>query len=98
MSWWHRQGTNTGKITTSSAQLLGDKAEYLLNFKSPKIPKERLHLPGPDVVDRLYGVSDRNNRLLGNLQRIVGHGQVALLNAIQDVYLSQEVTVAWKMG
>jgi class I fructose-bisphosphate aldolase len=58
-------------------QLLGDKAEYLLNFKNPKIPAERLHLPGADVVDRLYAVSDRNNRVLSNLQRIVGHGRLA---------------------
>jgi len=61
---------------TSIAQLLGDKAESLLNFKNPKIAKERLHLPGPDVVDRLYAVSDRNNRVLGNLQRIVTHGRL----------------------
>jgi class I fructose-bisphosphate aldolase len=62
--------------TTSIAQLLGDKAESLLGFKNPMIPKERLHLPGPDVVDRLYAVSDRNNRVLGNLQRIVNHGRL----------------------
>ena len=61
---------------TSIASLLGDKAEFLLNFKNPKIAKERLHLPGPDVVDRLYGVSDRNNRVLSNLQRIVSHGRL----------------------
>jgi class I fructose-bisphosphate aldolase len=61
---------------TAIAQLLGDKAESLLNFKNPKIVKERLHLPGPDVVDRLYAVSDRNNRVLGNLQRIVNHGRL----------------------
>jgi class I fructose-bisphosphate aldolase len=59
------------------AQLLGDQAEYLLNFNTPKIAAERLHLPGPDVVDRLYAVSDRNNRVLSNLQRIVGHGRLA---------------------
>src|SRR6516165_8041465 len=58
-------------------QLLGDKAEFLLNFKNPKIPAARLHLPGPDMVDRLFAVSDRNNRVLGNLQRIVGHGRLA---------------------
>src|SRR5216684_5753340 len=57
-------------------QLLGDKAEYLLNFKNPKIATERLHLPGADVVDRLYAVSDRNNRVLSNLQRIVQHGRL----------------------
>lgn len=58
-------------------QLLGDKADYLLSFKNPKIPAERLHLPGPDVVDRLYAVSDRNNRVLTNVQRMVGHGRLA---------------------
>src|SRR5438309_998620 len=61
---------------TSIAQQLGDKAESLLNFKNPKIPRERLHVPGPDVVDRLFAVSDRNNRVLCNLQRIIGHGRL----------------------
>src|SRR3954468_13812461 len=61
---------------TSIAKLLGDKAEGLLNFKAPKISKTRLHLPGPDVVDRLFTVSDRNNRVLGNLQRLIRHGRL----------------------
>lgn len=61
---------------SSITQALGDKAEYLLNFKSPKISRDRLHLPGPDVVDRLYAVSDRNNRVLVNLQRMVNHGRL----------------------
>ncbi len=57
-------------------QYLGDKADYLLNFKDPKIPKERLHLPGPDFVDRIFAASDRNNRVLTNLQRILAHGRL----------------------
>src|SRR6202142_1318571 len=61
---------------THFEQLLGDKADFLFNFKNPKISKDRLHLPGPDVVDRLYAVSDRNNRVLCNLQRIVEHGRL----------------------
>src|SRR6266567_1606924 len=61
---------------TTIAQYLGDKAESLLNFKSPKISKEHLHLPGPDVVDRLFAGSDRNNRVLCNLQRIVKQGRL----------------------
>jgi len=61
---------------TSIAQLLGDKADFLLNFKSPKIPKERLHLPGADCVDRLYAPSDRNNCVLVNLERIISHGRL----------------------
>src|SRR5438270_3392189 len=60
----------------SIPQLLGDKAEYLLNFKNPKIGKDRLHLPGPDFVDRIFAVSDRNNRVLVNLQRLFGRGRL----------------------
>jgi class I fructose-bisphosphate aldolase len=62
---------------TSIAQLLGDKADFLLNYNTPKISKDRLHLPGPDVVDRFFGPSDRNNRVLVNLQRIFDHGRLA---------------------
>ena len=62
---------------SSIAQLLGDKADYLLNFQNPKISKDRLHKPGPDVVDRLFTVSDRNNRVLVNLQRIFNSGRLA---------------------
>src|SRR5437763_364597 len=61
----------------SIPQLLGDKADSLLNFKNPKIAKERLHLPGPDFVDRIFAPSDRNNRVLTNLQRMFGHGRLA---------------------
>src|SRR5450432_151311 len=57
-------------------KLLGDKAEYLLDFKNPKISKKRLHVPGPDFVDRIYSLSDRNNRVLVNLQRMFGHGRL----------------------
>src|SRR4029077_230088 len=61
---------------TSIAQMLGDKAESLLNFKNPKIPRERLHLPGPDFVDRIFTISDRNDRVLANLRRLFHHGRL----------------------
>ena len=57
-------------------ELLGDKAEYLLGFNTPKIVKERLHLPGPDWVDRMFINSDRNNRVLGNLAWMYQHGRL----------------------
>jgi len=65
-----------GTNMTPIAQLLGSNADPLLNFNNPKIPKHRLHMPGPDMVDRLFAVSDRNNRVLCNLQRIVNHGRL----------------------
>src|ERR1044071_3529101 len=60
----------------SIPQLLGEKADSLLNFKNPKIAKERLHLPGPDFVDRIFAPSDRRNRVLTNLQRMFGPGRL----------------------
>ena len=59
------------------AQYLGDKAAYFLDFSSPKIPKSRLNVPGPDFVDRIWGLSDRNPRVLANLQRMVSGGRLA---------------------
>src|SRR5438046_2225737 len=65
--------TIQGQIET----YLGAKADSLLGFKSPKIAKERLHLPGPDFVDRIYAATDRNLRVLTNLQRLFGHGRLS---------------------
>ena len=63
--------------TSSIEQLLGSKAESLLSFNSPKISKERLHLPGPDFIDRIYAITDRNIRVLGNLHKLFFHGRLS---------------------
>jgi len=63
--------------TSAIEQLLGAKAESLLGFKSPKISKERLHLPGPDFIDRVYAASDRNLRVLNNLHRLFFNGRLS---------------------
>lgn len=57
-------------------ELLGKEADDLLNYKA-KFPKEQLHLPGPDFVDRIFAHSDRNNRVLGNLQWLYMHGRLS---------------------
>jgi class I fructose-bisphosphate aldolase len=62
---------------SSTEQYLGDAAENLLGFSNPKIPRERLHIPGPDFVDRIFAGSNRNARVLANLQRLVNHGRLA---------------------
>lgn len=67
--------TTTARLSTIQ-QYLGSQAEYLLTFSSPKISRERLHLPGPDSVDRLYSMTDRNNQVLVNLERIFQHGRL----------------------
>ncbi len=63
-------------MTKNIQSLLGDKAESLLGFDSPKISKERLHLPGPDFLDRIFLQSDRNPRVLNNLSWLYNHGRL----------------------
>ncbi len=58
-------------------ELLGKNADNLLNFDSPKVPKEKLMLPSGDFVDKNYALSNRNNRVLGNLQWMFTHGRLA---------------------
>jgi class I fructose-bisphosphate aldolase len=78
-------------MTTDIQSLLGDKAESLLGFNSPKISKERLHVPGPDFLDRVFIQSDRNNRVLNNLGwmyntgRLAGTGYMSILPVDQGI-------------
>ncbi len=58
-------------------EYLADKAEYLLGYNTPKISKEMLNLPGSDFIDRVFTNSDRNNRVLGNMNWMYGHGRLA---------------------
>jgi fructose-bisphosphate aldolase, class I len=64
--------------TTSSIQTyLGAKADSLLGFSSPKISRDRLHLPGPDFLDRVWQSSDRNPRVLASLHRMFHTGRLS---------------------
>src|SRR6202171_5315529 len=63
--------------TSSIEQLLGNKAESLLGFSSPKISKERLDLPVPDLLYRIFSVSDRYISVLGNLHKLFFHGRLS---------------------
>src|SRR5678809_170924 len=53
---------------------LGEKAEYYLGFKSPKIPKEKIHVPSGDWVDRLFGTG-----------RLAGTGYLSILPVDQGI-------------
>lgn len=57
-------------------ELLGKEADSLLGHKCETVSKDLLHLPGPDFVDRIFAPSDRNQRVLANLQRIFDAGRL----------------------
>ena len=71
-------------------ELLGKDADSLLTYKA-KFPKEQLHLPGPDFVDRIFAQTDRNINVLKNLQwiyssgRLAGTGYVSILPVDQGI-------------
>lgn len=56
---------------------LGKEASYYLEHKSTGIPKEQLHLPGPDFVDRITQISDRSPQVMKSLQALYNHGRLA---------------------
>lgn len=58
-------------------QLLGDKAEYLLNHTSKTIDKSALHLPSPNHIDEIWINSNRNNTALRNFQSLLHFGRLA---------------------
>jgi fructose-bisphosphate aldolase, class I len=58
------------------SEILGDDAA-LLTHKCTTIPKEDLHLPGPDFVDRIWRDSDRSSQVLRNIQALYNHGKLS---------------------
>ncbi len=57
-------------------EMLGEEADYLLKHECRTIARELLSAPGGDFVDRVYSESDRNNRVLVNLERLFSHGRL----------------------
>lgn len=55
---------------------LGDQAEYLLDHSCTTIPRDQLHLPGPDFVHRVTSQTDRSPAVLRNLQSLYDHGRL----------------------
>ncbi len=60
----------------SSTSILGPEDQSLLTHTCTTIPKEQLHLPGPDFVDRIFTPTDRPINVLRNIQTIFDHGRL----------------------
>lgn len=72
-------------------EIIGKENEGLLTHKCTTIPKENLHLPGSDFVDRVIKDSDRSPNVLRNMQtifnsgRLGGTGYVSILPVDQGI-------------
>ncbi len=57
-------------------ELLGDEADSLLKHESRTIERDKLVLPGPDFIDRVFTASDRPIPVLRNLEAMYRHGRL----------------------
>jgi fructose-bisphosphate aldolase, class I len=73
----HHMATAAATPLGRIESLLGGEAQSLLEHRSTTVPKETLHLPGPDFIDRVLAPSDRNVRVLRSLQTLFDHGRLA---------------------
>src|SRR5579862_9882192 len=65
------------QLGSSVEQILGGDGPSLLQHQCKTIPRESLHLPGPDFVDRIFAGSDRPTRVLSSVQAFLSHGRLA---------------------
>lgn len=63
-------------MITIEAQL-GAEAETLLSHTCKGIPKQNLHLPGTDYIDRVVARKNRKPAVLKNLAALFNHGRLA---------------------
>ena len=87
-------------MSSDIESLLGAEAKTLLEHKCKGIPKESIHLPGPDYVDRIYALSDRPTPVLKSLQalfdngRLKGTGYLSILPVDQGIEHSAAASFA----
>ena len=78
-------------LTINPREVLGPEAKSLFDYPSNTVTKDRLHLPGPDFVDRVVSLSDRSPNVLRNYQlmlntgRLAGTGYVSILPVDQGI-------------
>ncbi len=69
--------TTTAGTHEQLIDLLGDDAADLLEHRCSTIDRSRLHLPGPDFIDRVMVAGDRSTTTLRNLRQMFDHGRLS---------------------
>ena len=59
-----------------TVDLLGPDAESLLSHRCEGIGAERIRAPGPNFIDEVYGISDRNIPTMRSLSALFSHGRL----------------------
>src|SRR5215831_9074322 len=72
-------------------EILGADADGLLSHQCKTISKDKLHLPGPDFIDRIFVGSDRPARALVSLQQLLGSGRLAKTGYVSILPVDQGI-------
>src|SRR4029079_17549259 len=72
-------------------EILGADAEGLLSHQCKTISKDKLHLPGPDFIDRIFVATDRPTRSLVSLQQLFGSGRLAKTGYVSILPVDQGI-------
>ena len=73
------------------AELLGKEADYLLSYQSKTVPKEQIHLPGPQFVDAIFGPSNRSPQVLRSLAAMFDTGRLARTGFLSILPIDQGI-------
>jgi len=71
-------------------EILGADAA-LLEHQCKTVPKENLHLPGPDFIDSVFTASDRGARTLVSLSQLLGSGRLARTGFVSILPVDQGI-------
>ena len=83
---------STAKVAESNViELLGSNADNLLNHTCKTISKENIHLPGADFVDRIFGISNRSEKVIKNLKKIYDHGRLGKTGYVSILPVDQGI-------
>jgi len=83
-------GVATGEGIGRIESILGEEAS-LLAHQCRTIPRESLHLPGPDFVDRILTAADRPLRVLGSLQWLFDTGRLSRTGYVSILPVDQGI-------
>jgi class I fructose-bisphosphate aldolase len=72
-------------------KLLGNESKDLLAHTCKTVPKDQLHLPGPDFIDRVLVVSDRPIQVLRNMRTVFDHGRLAATGYLSILPVDQGI-------
>jgi class I fructose-bisphosphate aldolase len=64
------------KTEKNISEILGDKADYYLNYVCEKITKDELQTPSKNSLDKVFAISNRNPQVLRSLSQLYNHGNL----------------------